>query len=254
MKKLIAGNWKMNGTVQDSKALIAEVLNGIYEQQEVLEKCDFVVCPSFLHISAVRHATLTTDFVACGGQDCSADDNGAHTGDISAGMLKDAKCSHVILGHSERRQGQGEADDLIAAKAAKAHESGLITIICVGETDEQREQGTQQDIVAAQLKGSIPSSATAENTVIAYEPVWAIGTGKTASVEDVKAMHGFIREKLQEQLDNSQDVRILYGGSMKPENAADLLATENVDGGLIGGASLKAASFIGIALNAPNNT
>lgn len=250
MKKLIAGNWKMNGTVQDSKALIADILNTIYEHEDVLERCEFAVCPSFLHIGAVRHATATTNFVAFGGQDCSAHDNGAHTGDISAAMLKDAKCDYVILGHSERRHGLGETDEMVAAKAAKAHEHGLITIICVGETDEQREQGQELAVVERQLKASVPSSSTAQNTVIAYEPVWAIGTGKTATPEDVKTMHAFIREKLKEQLEIGADVRILYGGSMKPENAADLLATENVDGGLIGGASLKADSFIGIALKA----
>ena len=250
MKKLIAGNWKMNGTLQDSKALIADIINGIDQNQTLLQACDFVVCPSFLHIGAVRHAVSTTDYVACGAQDCAAEDNGAHTGDISAQMLVDAKCGYVILGHSERRHGRGETDEVIAAKAAAAHRQGVITIICVGETNEEREAGQEKEVVAAQLKGSLPSCSTAENTVIAYEPVWAIGTGKTAQPEDVKDMHAFIREKLEEQLAKAGDLRILYGGSMKPENAGDLLSTENVDGGLIGGASLKAEDFLGIALKA----
>ncbi len=240
----------MNGTVQSSKVLIADIINGIYAEEGVLERCEFVVCPSMLHIGAVRHATITNDYVAFGAQDCSAEGGGAHTGDISAEMIKDAKCSHVILGHSERRQDHGETDALIAAKATKAHEHDLTTIICVGETDAQRGAGEEKTVVEAQLKGSIPSSATAENTVIAYEPVWAIGTGKTASAEDVADMHAFIREKLQDSLANPENVRILYGGSMKPENAEDLLATPNVDGGLIGGASLRAEDFLAIALKA----
>ncbi len=165
-------------------------------------------------------------------------------------MLKDALCDYVILGHSERRQYHGETDEMVAEKAAKAHAAGLIAIICVGEQESEREQGAEQEIVAAQLAGSIPSSATSENTVIAYEPVWAIGTGKTATPEDVRAMHAFIRNKLQQQLETGEKMRILYGGSMKPDNAGELLATENVDGGLIGGASLTADQFLAIALNA----
>ena len=250
MKKLIAGNWKMNGTLDEAKALIAAVVNGIHENEALLETCEFVVCPPAIHLGVVRHALKTVKTVALGAQDCSAFENGAYTGDISASMLKDGRCSHVIVGHSERRQHFGDTDESVAAKAAKAHKSGLVAIICVGETETQREEGQERDVVARQLKGSIPASATAANTVIAYEPVWAIGTGKTATPADVKAMHGFIREKLKEQVENPQNMRILYGGSMKPENAGELLATPNVDGGLIGGASLKAEHFLGIAQSA----
>ena len=240
----------MNGTVQGSKALIADIINAIYNQQDILDICEIVVCPSFLHIGAIRHATTTTDYVAFGGQDCAVTDNGAYTGDISAAMLKDAKCSYVILGHSERRQHHKEEDALIAAKAEKAHAQDLAAIICVGETEEQRKKGEEQVIVAAQLQASIPAHATAENIVIAYEPVWAIGTGKTATTNDIASMHAFIREKLQEQLETGEKVRILYGGSVKPDNAEEILQTNNVDGALIGGASLNAEDFLAIAQSA----
>ena len=247
MKKLIAGNWKMNGNLDDARTLIADLINGLDARPEILETCDVLACPPFLHISAVRHALYTFPLLTFGAQDCAAHEDGAYTGDISAAMLKDAGCSHVILGHSERRQHQGETDELIRQKAEKAHAQDLITIICVGEQEAQREQGVEQDIVGSQLKNAMPETATAENTVIAYEPVWAIGTGKTATPEDVKAMHGFIREEIKNYVESPQDLRILYGGSMKPDNAGDLLATDNVDGGLIGGASLKAEDFLAIA-------
>ena len=247
MKKLIAGNWKMNGTRDDAKRLIADIVNGIHVKPELLERCEFLVFPPYLYIGAIRHSLTGITTVAFGAQDCSSYDNGAYTGDISAAMLKEGRCSHVILGHSERRQHHEETNEEVAQKAQKAHQEGLITIICVGETEGQREKGQQDSIVAAQLKASLPASATAENTIIAYEPVWAIGTGKTATPADVKAMHGFIRKKLKEQVENGGNMRILYGGSMKPENAGELLATENVDGGLIGGASLKADQFLAIA-------
>jgi triosephosphate isomerase len=250
MKKLIAGNWKMNGSLDDARFLIADIVNGIHGRQELLETCEFVVCPPFVHIPSVRHALHNTTYVAFGGQDCSSFDDGAYTGDVSAAMLKDIGASYVILGHSERRQYHGETDSIVSQKAQRAHKHGLVTIICVGESDEQRELGQQEDVVAAQLEGSIPACATAQNTVIAYEPVWAIGTGKTATPDDVRSMHAFIRKKIKEKVADSEKLRILYGGSMKPDNAAELLATENVDGGLIGGASLKADQFLGIAKNA----
>ncbi len=246
-KKLIAGNWKMNGSLDDSKGLIADVVNGIFGSQVLLEYCDFLVCPPYLHLYAVRHALHGNDSVAYGAQDCSAAANGARTGDTSAEMIADSGCSHVILGHSERRQHHGETDETVRRKAEMAHKSNLITIICVGEKEEERDLGVQEEVVAKQISGALPDSANAQNTVIAYEPVWAIGTGKSASAEDVKSMHGFIRRKLQEKLEDSNKLRILYGGSMKPENAKELLATENVDGGLIGGASLSADQFLKIA-------
>ena len=246
MKKLIAGNWKMNGSLTDAAALATDIAAGIKAQPALLNTCDFTVCPPFLHLAAAK-TTLNGASVAFGGQDCSPHDNGARTGDVSAAMLKDAGCTTVILGHSERRHGHGESDSLIAAKAAKAHAAGLIAIICVGETEIARDCGQAEDIVGRQLNGSIPASATAENTVIAYEPVWAIGTGKTATPNDVKAMHEFIRAELAKKIVNSASVRILYGGSVKPDNAKELLAVPNVNGALIGGASLKAKDYLAIA-------
>lgn len=247
MKKLIAGNWKMNGGIDDARALIADVVNAFDGRRDVLEACDILVCPPFLHIASVRHALYNIDYIKFGAQDCSRFGNGAYTGDISAQMLADSECSYVILGHSERRQHFGDTDAIVAAKAALAHEQGLVTIICVGESDKEREQGKHEDIVGRQIAACIPKSANAANTVIAYEPVWAIGTGKTATPADIKAMHAFIRKSLTGKIRYPEDVRILYGGSMKPENAAAILATPNVDGGLIGGASLNAGQFLAIA-------
>ena len=250
MKKLIAGNWKMNGALNDAKKLISSLINGIEEEKNLLDTCDFVVCPPFVHINAVKHTLHALEHVTYGAQDCSAQDNGAYTGEVSAAMLADMKCSYVILGHSERRQYHGESNELVAAKAAKAHENGVVAIICVGELESERDEGRQEAVVKDQLLGSLPGSATSENTVIAYEPVWAIGTGKTATPEDAGAMHDFIRGQLSEKLDNADQVRILYGGSMKPGNAGELLAQPNIDGGLIGGAALSAEDFLGIARSA----
>lgn len=246
MKKLIAGNWKMNGLSADAALLAREIKGGIEAEQNLACLCDFCVCPPYVHISIVQQI-LGDLSISVGAQDCAATPNGAYTGDISSEMIKDLGCDYVILGHSERRQYHDEESATVAAKAAKAHQDGLITIVCVGETDEERQRGIQEDIVSKQLIDSIPASATAENLVIAYEPVWSIGTGKTAQPADVETMHRVIREKLKEKLDNSAAVRILYGGSVKPENAASLLTIKNVDGALIGGASLKADQYLAIA-------
>lgn len=246
MKKLIAGNWKMNGSVQDNAALIDDISTQIKNDLSLLEHCDFLVCPPHAYLAACVASTSPDDYIKVGGQDCSAHSSGAYTGETSPAMLKDIGCRYVILGHSERREYHSESDALVYQKAALAHENALITIICVGETESERDEGREEDVVGAQLLASLPESATSENTVIAYEPVWAIGTGKTASVDDVAQMHSFIRNKLKERLADSENMRILYGGSMKPENAQDLLATPNVDGGLIGGASLKADQFVAI--------
>ena len=253
MKKLIAGNWKMNGSLAEAKALIKGIAEGLQQAQDLYDTCDFLVCPPYVHLPAVLDVVNDTGVrVDVGGQDCTVYDNGAYTGEISAAMLKDLGAGSVILGHSERRQYFDENDELIAEKAVKAHEEGLVSVICVGETAEQREAGKQEAVVGAQLDKAIPSCATAENTVIAYEPVWAIGTGNTATTEDVEAMHSFIRQKLQEKLEDSANVRILYGGSVKPDNAAGLFSLDNVDGALIGGASLQSGSFLGIAKAAPD--
>ena len=229
----------MNGTLAAAKSLI-EALQATPAKTGV----EICVCPPFVHIGAVKQAL--SGGIGLGAQDCADRENGAYTGDISAAMLADCGCKYVILGHSERRQGHGEKDGLIAEKVRLAHQAGLTTIICVGETEAERTAGQQNEVVITQLQGSIPSMATAKNLVIAYEPVWAIGTGKTATLDDIQNMHGVIRKFLQEKLDNSADIRILYGGSVKPENAQAILAVDNVDGALVGGASLKADQFLAI--------
>ncbi|MCB1782582.1 MAG: triose-phosphate isomerase [Alphaproteobacteria bacterium] len=247
MKKLIAGNWKMNGSIQKNALLIQGIIKGIEAEPNLLSACDFAVFPPFVFIPSInKEIKNAAGKIILGAQDCSAFDAGAYTGEVSPLMLKETGCTHVILGHSERRQYHGETDELISRKAQAANKAGLITVICVGETLEEREAGEAQKIVGRQLSSSIPETATAENTIIAYEPVWAIGTGKTATPDDAQAMHGFIRKKLNEQLEDSQKLRILYGGSMKPENAKDLLAAPDIDGGLIGGASLQVADFLSI--------
>ncbi len=249
MKKLIAGNWKMNGNTTDAVHLVQEISALLNNEPDILQRADLLICPPFLHIETVRKAA-TNDAILMGAQDCARTSNGAHTGDISASMINDIGCEYVILGHSERRTGHKESDSLIAEKAKAAHGNNLISIICVGETAEERDQGKENDVIGTQLDQSIPDTATDNNIVIAYEPVWAIGSGKTASPEDVASMHAFIRAKLKDRLTDGNTIRILYGGSMKPENAKALLSTPNVDGGLIGGASLKADQFIAIAKEA----
>lgn len=248
MKKLIAGNWKMNESEAGTVRLIGEIGVGLMQDQALLKKCDFLVCPPaiFLHVAKrkIDHEHLHIDI---GGQDCSQNENGPYTGDVSAGMLKDTGCRYVILGHSERRTYHKESSGLVNEKAARAHMHGLIAIVCVGEQEEERDAGREFDVVETQLRQSLPDGSNAANTVIAYEPVWAIGTGKSATPDDVKAMHAFIREKLQEIVADAANMRLLYGGSVKPENASSLFTVDNVDGALIGGASLKAEQFLGIA-------
>lgn len=248
MKKLIAGNWKMNGTEAAAVNLIGDIDDAISNDPGLTEFCDFLVCPPSLHIHVVKRA-IDHDHtpMLLGAQDSSIYENGAYTGDVSAAMLKDIGCQYVILGHSERRQYHDESSDLVKEKASIAHNHGLVSIICVGEKEESREKSQEFEVVGEQLERSLPDSMDAQNTVVAYEPVWAIGTGKSATPDDVKAMHDFIREKLQEKLADAANIRILYGGSVKPENASSLFAVENVDGALIGGASLSAEQFIGIA-------
>lgn len=248
MKKMIAGNWKMNGTVASARSLIVAIGDEIIKAPHVMDHCDFLVCPSFVHLNSVRRKLEAHQApIALGAQDCSSSEDGAFTGDISATMLADMKCEYVILGHSERRTIYGEASALVSEKVSRAHMHNIKTIICVGESESEREDGKEYEVVGRQLEESLPAGVNATNTIIAYEPVWAIGTGKSATPEDVKAMHSFIREKLQETLADFSDIRILYGGSVKPENAASLFEIDNVNGALIGGASLKAEQFIGIA-------
>ncbi len=238
MPKLIVGNWKMNGLQAESLERVEKLAAGV--QGDASGSFHMVVCPPATLIAPVA-AKLKDSVIRWGGQDCHAEASGAYTGDIAAPMLKDMGCDFVILGHSERRQHHGETSAEVAAKAKAAHASGLTAIICVGELDAQRSAGEQESVVGRQLAESIPDTASTENTVIAYEPVWAIGTGKTASADDIKQMHAFIRGKVG-------TLQILYGGSVKAANASEILHTENVDGVLVGGASLKADEFLGIAV------
>jgi triosephosphate isomerase len=239
MRQLIAGNWKMHGLSADAVALARDVAAGAAGLA-----CDLLVCPPFVHLAAVAQA-LSGSAVAVGGQDCHQAKQGAHTGDISAPMLRDVGATWVVLGHSERRQNHGETDELVREKTLAAVEAGLTPIVCVGETADQRSGGQETEIVGWQLAGSLPKPFTG---VVAYEPIWAIGTGKTATEADVAAMHAFIREELVRQFgDAGHGILILYGGSVRPANATSLLAVPHVGGALVGGASLKAEDFLGIA-------
>jgi len=243
---MIAGNWKMNGLKADGTALasdLAKLLNG--ETDPVFE---MVVCPPFTLIAGIAEA-ITGSAIGLGAQDCHAADKGAHTGDISAPMLADLGCKYVLAGHSERRTNHGESDADVKAKAEAILASDLSAIICIGETEAERDGGKTMDVVKTQLSGSLPKSATAANSVIAYEPVWAIGTGRTPSDDEVQEVHALIRAELAKALgeDEAAGVRLLYGGSMNPGNASNLLALADVDGGLIGGASLKSEDFWAIA-------
>jgi triosephosphate isomerase len=239
MKRLIAGNWKMNGNMAEVLKLASDIVAGIQADASVLEHNEFLVCPPYPYLAPVQ--TELSMAVALGAQDCSPFENGAYTGDISVNMLKDLNCEYVILGHSERRQYYAESNLMVQQKAVVALDAGLKAIICVGETESQRESGEHKDVVEQQLAGSLPSGATSENVVVAYEPVWAIGTGKVATIEDIAEMHAHIRGLVP------SGTRILYGGSVKPANAKEIFAVENVNGALIGGASLKAEDFVGIA-------
>ncbi len=239
MPQLIAGNWKMHCLAADAIALAQGIAAGAADIE-----AELLVCPTALHVAAVA-AALRGSSVAVGGQDCHQAVQGAHTGDIAAPMLRDAGASRVILGHSERRQNHGETDELVREKCLAAVAAGLMPIVCVGETADQRASGQETEVVGWQIAGSLPKPFSG---VVAYEPVWAIGTGKTATNEDVATMHAFIREELVRQFGEAgQTIRILYGGSVKPSNAAALLAVPNVGGALVGGASLKADEFLAIA-------
>ena len=235
-KSLVAGNWKMNGLRADGVAL-ARAVTGEARQQH---RCDLLVCPPATLLAAVGEA-LAGSAVALGGQDCHAEAKGAFTGDVSAEMLRDAGCSYVILGHSERRHGHGESDAAVQAKTVAAWRAGLVAIVCVGETRGEREAGRAVEIVAGQLAGSLPDGYDAANLVIAYEPVWAIGTGLTPTSADITEIHAAIRARIP------AGTRILYGGSVNPRNAAEILALPDVGGALVGGASLKAEDFWAIA-------
>lgn len=248
-KKLIAGNWKMNGLMADGVDLAKNVAQSVKALGKA--ECEFLVCPPFTLLTSVKKA-LRGAKVALGAQDAHFAEKGAHTGDISAAMLKDIGCQYVILGHSERRADHDESNELINKKSLAVYDNGLKAIICIGETGEQRDNGKTIDVCTKQILGSVPDSATAVNTVIAYEPVWAIGTGKTPTSADVQDVHAAVRKVLAKKLGkaNANKMRILYGGSVKPSNAKEFLSLPDVDGALIGGASLKVEDFMGIAKNA----
>lgn len=247
-KTLIAGNWKMNGRLADG----VDLAKGIAAEVKKLGKpsCEFLVCPPFTILSSVKKA-LRGAKVALGAQDCHFAEKGAHTGDISPLMLTDLGCSYVILGHSERRADHFESNELVNKKAVAAHQTGLKTVICIGETLEQRDSGKTIAVCSDQILGSVPDDSTAADTVIAYEPVWAIGTGKTPTASDVEEVHAAVRKVLAKKLGkgNANKMRILYGGSVKPSNAKEFLSLPDVDGALIGGASLKVEDFMAIAKN-----
>jgi triosephosphate isomerase (TIM) len=240
---LIAGNWKMNGL----SASIAELEKVIEAAADLPPYVELLIAPPATLIDRFATKALGSR-VAIGAQDAHARECGAHTGCISAQMVKDVGATHVIVGHSERRTDQRETDAEVQDKAAAVIAAGLVAIVCVGETEAERDAGQTLEVVGRQLAGSIPEGSSAANLVIAYEPVWAIGTGRTPSVEDVAEVHAFIRGRLREQLGaEGEGVRILYGGSVKPSNAAELLAVDDVDGALVGGASLTAEQFLPIA-------
>ncbi|MEM5500864.1 triose-phosphate isomerase [Ahrensia kielensis] len=248
-KPLIAGNWKMNGVTSGLTAL-RTIAEGVSKHTD---KLDGLIClPATMLERGTRLCNGTS--LLLGGQDCHFEQSGAHTGDISADMLKDAGASHVILGHSERRADHDETNTDVLKKSLAAYETGISAIICVGETRQEREEGRAMEIVSTQLEGSMSKDANSQNTIIAYEPVWAIGTGLVPSNHDIEDMHAHIRQKLSERYGvEGENMRILYGGSLKPSNAAEILRTKNVNGGLIGGASLKSDDFLAICEAVPNS-
>ena len=241
MRPLVAGNWKMNGlasSLEELQALRAALLTEP-------ARAEVLVCPPFTLIAQANF--LVKDAFALGGQDCHAAPNGAHTGDIAAEMLKDAGASYVIVGHSERRQNHGERNADVALKARAAWRAGLGAIICVGETEKRRAAGSAHEICSGQIDESVPGAATAANTVIAYEPVWAIGTGRTPTPAEITQMHAHIRKCLVRRLgEGAKGMRILYGGSVKPDNAAEILGLAEVNGARVGGASIKSDDFLHI--------
>jgi len=241
-RPLIAGNWKMNGKKEDGLSLAHAIVTYLKGKGDA--SFDMLICPPFTLLATVE-VICQQSRIYLGAQDCHMAEKGAHTGDISAAMLADIGCSHVIVGHSERRTDHAETDAIVKAKAEAAQANGLCAVVCIGETEAERDAGKTLDVVKTQIAGSVPDGATAANAVVAYEPVWAIGTGRTPTIDEVREVHAFIRERLAAKLgqDAADGIRLLYGGSMNPGNAKDLLALADVDGGLIGGASLKAADF-----------
>jgi triosephosphate isomerase len=249
-RPLIAGNWKMNGLERPALAEIGKLSRKLKARKRV--GCDVLICPPATLLAPLGRKIKDLGLqrrLAVGGQDCHGAASGAHTGDIAAEMLADAGCRYVIVGHSERRADHGESDAVVKAKAEAALRAGLTAIVCVGETLKERDAGQALRVVGRQVKGSLPAGATAKSVVVAYEPVWAIGTGRTPTAEDVAKVHAHIRKILVKSLKDGSSVRILYGGSVKASNAGELMAISNVDGALVGGASLTAADFWPIVLS-----
>lgn len=247
-KPLVAGNWKMNGSLESARDLLDGVLRGIAE----VKNADVAICPPYVFIPEAEKR-LQGSAIAWGGQDLSSESAGAYTGEVSASMLRDFGCHYVIVGHSERRTYHAESDQTVAKKFAIAREAGLVPMLCMGETLEEREAGVTEAVVARQLDAVIElvGIEALAGGVVAYEPIWAIGSGRTATPEQAQEVHAFIRERVAGQSKTvAEGLRILYGGSMKPENARELIGKPDIDGGLIGGASLKAEDFLGICLAA----
>lgn len=242
---LIAGNWKMNGSVAEAEALARGVAAGAGATPS---NAELLICPPAAHIQAAGQAIQGAE-VSLGGQDCHEAVSGAFTGDVSAEMLADLGCGYVIVGHSERREGHGEGDSLVWRKASAALRAGLAAVICVGETEQERLSGQAEETVARQVRAAVPDGADGSKISVAYEPVWAIGSGRTPTTEEIASVHGAMRQALIDLLgaEKGASVRLLYGGSVKPGNAAEILALEDVNGALIGGASLKAEDFLAIA-------
>ena len=247
LRPLIAGNWKMNGSRAQTEALIQDLKGRLASKADIA--ADLLVCPPAPYVAQTAVLTAGSG-IAVGGQDCHTKQSGAYTGDVAAAMLADCGCRYVIVGHSERRADHGESSELVAAKAKAAHEAGLIAIVCVGETEAERDRGATLNVISSQLEGSVPADAEATNLVIAYEPVWAIGTGRTPTPDDVATVHVHIRGLLRAWFKDGAEMRILYGGSVKGSNAASLMHVPEVNGALVGGASLKADEFWAIALAA----
>ncbi len=249
LRPLVAGNWKMNG----SRAMTLDLLGGLRSSLRAAgaARCDIAVCPPAPYLAYAADALETASGIGLGAQDCHTATSGAHTGEIAAEMLADMGCAYVIVGHSERREDHGESNETVKAKGEAAIAAGLTAIVCIGETLEDRDAGRAVEIVGSRLDGSLPGAAEADNTVIAYEPVWAIGTGRTPTGAEIADMHASIRAFLNARLEDGGDVRILYGGSVKPENASAILSVPHVNGALVGGASLDAAAFWSICQSCP---
>jgi triosephosphate isomerase len=245
-KKIVAGNWKMNLDYANGISLFSEIVNMVRDEKKGDQIA--IICSPYIHLNSL--AKLGGDVVKIGAQNCHQNDSGAFTGEISAGMIKSVGCEYVIIGHSERRQYFAESNELLAAKTVKVLENGLSPIFCIGETLEERENGTYFDVLKTQLEQGVfgLSAADFAKVVIAYEPVWAIGTGLTASSDQAQEVHAFIRKEIAAKYSNdiAEDTTILYGGSCNPKNAAELFAQADIDGGLIGGASLKSRDFVDI--------